>query len=204
MEPTQAHTASAVKATPTLADWIFILIVLAILSLVANLGHSAYLEAMHTENSKKNGEALSAWLTEAGTGRFKKAYEHPACAGGKTPVKPVEVDADGDGEPDVNTEPVPGTWGACFQHIMTSTDLKNLVNPFFNEPPKFIAACNPDDDSLMGSIVLEKMVATPPGSAVPVINSQLVETDPIDQKMQLRISVCDKGSYAIKIAEFEF
>ena len=87
---------------------------------------------------------------------------------------------------------------------MTSTDLKNLVNPFFNEPPKFIAACNPEDSTLMGSIVLEKMVATPPGSAVPVINSQLVETDPIDQKMQLRISVCDKGSYAIKIAEFEF
>ena len=56
MEPTQAHTASAVKATPTLADWIFILIVLAILSLVGRLGHDAYLEAMHTENSKKNGD----------------------------------------------------------------------------------------------------------------------------------------------------
>jgi hypothetical protein len=56
----------------------------------------------------------------------------------------------------------------------------------------------------MGSIVLEKMVATPPGSAVPVINSQLIDTDPIDQKMQLRVSICDKGSYAIKIAEFEF
>ncbi len=204
MEPTQAHTASAVKATPTLADWIFILIVLAILSLVGRLGHDAYLEAMHTENSKKNGEALSAWLTETGTARFKKTYDNAACAGGKAPVKPVEVDADGDGEPDVNTEPVPGTWGACFQHIMTSTDIKNLVNPFFNEPPNFIAACNPEDATLMGAIVLEKMVATPAGSAVPVINSQLVGTDPIDQKMQLRISVCDKGSYAIKIAEFEF
>jgi hypothetical protein len=78
------------------------------------------------------------------------------------------------------------------------------VNPFFDETPKFIAACNPDDESLMGSVVLEKMVATPPGSAVPVINSQLVESDPIDQKMQLRVSICDKGSYAIKIAEFEF
>jgi len=204
MEPTQAHTASAVKATPTLADWIFILIVLAILSLVGRLGHDAYLEAMHTEDSKKNGEALSAWLTETGTARFKKTYDNPACAGGKAPVKPVEVDTDGDGEPDVNTEPVPGTWGACFQHIMTSTDIKNLVNPFFNEPPNFIAACNPEDATLMGAIVLEKMVATPAGSAVPVINSQLVGTDPIDQKMQLRISVCDKGSYAIKIAEFEF
>ena len=187
-----------------MADWIFILIVLAILSLVAKLGHSAYLEAMHTENSKKNGEQLSAWLTEAGTARFKKTYEQTACAGGKAPVKPVEVDADGDGEPDVNTEQVQGTWGACFQYLMTQTELKNLVNPFFNEPLNFIAACNPDDESLMGAVVLEKMVTTPPGSAVPVINSQLVDSDPIDQKMQLRVSICDKGSYAIKIAEFEF
>ena len=204
MENTQSHTAHPVKTTPTLADWIFILIVLAILTLVANLGHSAYLEAMHTENSKKNGEDIAAWLTDIGTNRFKKNFDHHACAGGKAPVKPPEVDADGDGEPDVSTEPVPGTWGACFQHMMADSDLKDLVNPFFNEPPKFIAACNPDDDSLMGSIVLEKMVATPPGSAVPVINSQLVDTDAIDQKMQLRVSVCDKGSYAIKIAEFEF
>jgi hypothetical protein len=204
MENTQSPAAQSVKTTPTLADWVFILIVLAILSLVANLGHSAYLEAMHTENSKKNGEDIAKWLTETGANRFKKTFDMPACTGGKAPVKPPEVDADGDGEPDVNPEPVPGTWGACFQHMMTNTDLKQLVNPFFDETPKFIAACNPDDESLMGSVVLEKMVATPPGSAVPVINSQLVESDPIDQKMQLRVSICDKGSYAIKIAEFEF
>jgi hypothetical protein len=204
MESSSSHATKAVKTTPTLSDWVFILIVLAILSLVARLGHAAYLEAMHTENSKKNGEELSAWLTKTGADRFKKTFEHPACAGGKAPVKPVEVDADGDGEPDINTEPVAGTWGACFQYLKTQPLFKDMVNPFFNEPPNFIAACNPDDESLMGAIVLEKMVTTPPGSAVPVINSQLVDTDPIDQKMQLRVSICDKGSYAIKIAEFEF
>jgi hypothetical protein len=204
MESSSSHATKAVKTTPTLSDWVFILIVLAILSLVARLGHAAYLEAMHTENSKKNGEELSAWLTKTGADRFKKTFEHPACAGGKAPVKPVEVDADGDGEPDINTEPVAGTWGACFQYLKTQPLFKDMVNPFFNEPPNFIAACNPDDESLMGAIVLEKMVTTPPGSAVPVINSQLVDADPIDQKMQLRVSICDKGSYAIKIAEFEF
>ena len=204
MENTQSPAAQSVKTTPTLADWIFILIVLAILSLVANLGHSAYLEAMHTENSKKNGEDIAKWLTETGANRFKKTFDNPACTGGKAPVKPPEVDTDGDGEPDLVTEPMPGTWGACFQHMMTNTDLKQLVNPFFDETPKFVATCNPDDATLMGSIVLEKMVATPPGSAVPMINSQLIDTDPIDQKMQLRVSICDKGSYAIKIAEFEF
>jgi hypothetical protein len=56
----------------------------------------------------------------------------------------------------------------------------------------------------LGQIVLEKLTPTPPGSAVPIINSQLVDTDPIDQKIQVRLSVCDKGAYAIKISEFEY
>ena len=80
MESSSSHATKAVKTTPTLSDWVFILIVLAILSLVARLGHAAYLEAMHTENSKKNGEELSAWLTKTGADRFKKTFEHPACA----------------------------------------------------------------------------------------------------------------------------
>jgi hypothetical protein len=45
---------------------------------------------------------------------------------------------------------------------------------------------------------------TPPGSAIPFVGTQLVATDPIDYKMQLRVSVCDKGGDAIKVAEFEF
>jgi hypothetical protein len=203
MDNASSHPAHAVKTTPTLADWVFILIVLSILSVVAKLGHDAYLEAMSTEISKKNGEELVTWLTEAGTQRFNKGYDHPMCAGGKAPAKATASDQEGENN-DKEDKPTEGTWGACFQYLMTQTAFKDMVNPFFNEPPKFIPACNPDDDTLMGAMVLEKMVATPPGSAVPVINSQLVDTDPIDQKMQLRVSVCDKGSYAIKIAEFEF
>jgi hypothetical protein len=56
----------------------------------------------------------------------------------------------------------------------------------------------------MGAILLEDLMPTPPGSATPFVASQLLETDAIDYKMQLRLSVCDKGGYAIKIAEFEF
>jgi len=203
MQHTHTDAAHAVKTSPTLADWIFILIVLSILAVVTKLGHDAYLEAMNTENSKKNGEELAAWMTEAGTARFKKDFEHTACAGGKPPAK-VAANENAAPEENIDAPAAEGTWGACFNYLMTSTDFKDMINPFFNEPPKFIAACSPDDDSLMGAIVLEKMVATPPGSAVPVINSQLMDSDPIDQKMQLRVSVCDKGSYAIKIAEFEF
>ena len=53
MEHAHAHANPAVKTSPTFQDWIFIAIVLLILSVVARLGHDAYLEALNTELSKK-------------------------------------------------------------------------------------------------------------------------------------------------------
>lgn len=198
----------------TFQDFIFVIFVLSALVLVGFLGREAYLDAMKTEITKKNGEDLAAWLTEAGTLRFKKGYEIQACAGGKPPAvakveEPVVAAAEGENADKVEEAPVPepaqlGTWGACFAYLMAESDFKSMINPFTQEAPQFIAACNPADHSLAGQIVLEKLTPTPPGSAVPIINSQLVDTDPIDQKVQLRLSVCDKGAYAIKISEFEY
>jgi hypothetical protein len=222
-----------VKTTPTFVDWIFILIVLSVLASVALLGHDAYLEAMKTEVTKKNGEDLAAWLTKASAQRFKHPTSLTECMGGKPPVAeliepsteltsmqnaestvavteetaPVTtkdiVEVSDDQQAAVN-ELKPGTWGACFDYVMTKSELKDMLNPFTGEAPLFVAACIPSDPNLPGAILIEKLTPTPPGSAVPVINSQLVNSDPIDQKLQLRISVCDKGSYSIKIAEFEF
>jgi hypothetical protein len=79
-----------------------------------------------------------------------------------------------------------------------------MVNPFTGKAPNFIPACDPADRSLVGSIVIEKSTANPPGSAVATVTSQLVDADLIAEKMALKISVCDKGSYAVKVAEFEF
>jgi hypothetical protein len=200
----------------TFQDFIFVILVISALVMVTFLGHEAYLDAMKTEITKKNGEELASWLTESGTLRFKKDYDVAACAGGKPPTPaakvdtsaaaPVEGEVTGKAEePNSAPESVQaGTWGACFEHLLKEGVLKDMVNPFTNEAPQFIAACNPADHSLAGQIALEKLTPTPPGSAVPIINSQLVDTDPIDQKLQLRLSVCDKGAYAIKIAEFEY
>ena len=208
-----------VKTSPTFADWVFILFVIGALYVVADLGHDAYLEGMKTEITKKNGEEFATWLTEAATNRFKADFEHAACMGGKPPAAaktesaPAAPATNEDGQAvatadktasETSADPVAGTWGACIKYMMTQTSFKDMINPFFDEPPQFVAACVPTDTSLPGMFVVEKLVPTPPGSAVPIINSQLVDADPIDQKIQVRVSVCDKGSYAIKIAEFEF
>jgi hypothetical protein len=173
------------------ADKLFIAFLVLVVAAVTWLGVVNYKEALKVEASKSNGEAWVAWLTETGTTRFEADSKHPACKGGTKP--PADAKAD-----------TPGTWGACLAHIMATTELKDQINPFFNATPHFVAACDPKDRTLMGAILLEDLMPTPPGSATPFVASQLLETDAIDYKMQLRLSVCDKGGYAIKVAEFEF
>ena len=176
---------------PNSADKLFLTFLVVIVVAVTWLGVVNYKEALKTEQAKSNGEAWVAWLTETGTTRFEADTQHPACKGGVKPAADAKAGT-------------PGTWGACLAHIMATTDLKDQVNTFFNATPHFVAACVPSDRTLMGAILLEDLMPTPPGSATPFVASQLLETDSIDYKMQLRLSVCDKGGYAIKVAEFEF
>ena len=172
----------------------FLLFMALIVVAVTWLGFINFTEGRKTEDAKSNGEAWVEWLTEQGTKRFEEDYKIEACKGGVKPsVDPAKSDA-----------PVLGTWGACLDYIMKNTELKDQSNTFFNKPPQLIEKCIPADLSTAGAIVIEDLKPTPPGSAIPFVGSQLVETDPIDYKMQLRVLVCDKGGYAIKVAEFEF
>ncbi len=177
----------------TLSDVIFIIFLISILVFLGWSGSLAYSEGMKTEATKRNGEAWASWLTEAGTERFNANYAISECA----PV--VHVD---NTKPELNT---PRTWGECLKAITTtSTPLATLTNPFFNTPITFVAKCSRGDQSLIGSMVLEKLIPTPVGSSLPFTISQLVESDHIDQKTQIRITVCDNGAYPIFIADVEF
>lgn len=191
MASSSDHTSGNQHLGPNTADKLFLAFLVLIVIAVTWLGVVNYKEALKTEASKSNGEAWVAWLTEAGTQRFEADTTLTACKGGVKPAADAKAND-------------PGTWGACLAHIMATTDLKDQINPFFNKTPHFVAACVPSDRTLMGAILLEDLMPTPPGSATPFVASQLLETDSIDYKMQLRLSVCDKGGYAIKVAEFEF
>jgi hypothetical protein len=180
----------------------------------------AHKEALKTEGTKRNGEQWAAWLSQESAKRFEPGYALGACAGGLKAAAPAapapmasaaEADADAPAADPAAAAPVsasvaptPNTWGSCLEFLTTQTEFKDMVNPFTGKPPVFIAACNPADHSLVGSIVIDKVTANPPGSAVATVTSQLLATDPIADKVQLKIAVCDKGSYAIKIAELEF
>jgi hypothetical protein len=192
-------------------DYGFIIFILLVLVAVTMLGVIGQREAMKTEGTKRNGEQWAAWFTKASETRFAPDYAIAACAGGaKAAAAPAATAAGEDAKPvdapaaDAAVAPVAGTWGACLAHLMSATEFKDMVNPFTGKAPNFIPACNPADHSLVGSIVIEKSTANPPGSAIPSVTSQLGDADLIAEKMALKVSVCDKGSYAVKVAEIEF
>jgi len=192
-------------------DYGFMALIVVVLIAVALLGVHSVRVALKTEGTKRNGEQWAAWFTKASETRFAPDYAIAACAGGAKPAAaPAAAAAGEDAKPadapaaDAATAPAAGTWGACLAHLMSASEFKDMVNPFTGKAPNFIPACDPADRSLVGSIVLEKSTANPPGSAVATVTSQLVDADLIAEKMALKISVCDKGSYAVKVAEIEF
>ncbi len=205
------------KFTP--GDYMFLTFMAVVVLAVIWIGVLAHEEASKTEGAKRNGEQLVAWLTEAGTQRANPDYAVGACAaGGKAPEAVPAVAAQAASAPEdaastAEAAPAapakeaakgPNTWGACMAQMFSLPAFKDMKNPFFEERPQFVAACVPSDSTLTGAMVVEKLVPTPVGSSIPFVASQLVDADLIDAKLQLRVSVCDKGSYAIKIAEFEF
>ena len=109
-------------------------------------------------------------------------------------------------EPSAGAAPatVVPTWGECFKQLNKNPILKDMVNPFTDARPLIVDKCIPSNQALHGALVLDKLLPTPAGSAVPMVQSSLTATDPINLKFQIRIYVCDKGSYPIRITDADF
>ena len=199
----------------TIADGFFCLFMAILLVLVCWMGFFTRSEALKTESTKQNGEALVAWLKAASEDRFKPGYQYSACAGqspGETgpsaQAQLPSVSADAASAATASSPPpVPAakaTWGGCLEELMAKTELKNLRNPFIGGVPKFVTECSRSDRSLVGAIDLDKIIATPVGSAVATVKSDLVNGDSISEKIKIAVTVCDKGAYPIKIDEIDF
>ena len=109
------------------------------------------------------------------------------------------------GSEPVAVQNVARTWSECLKYLTSDKGpWSKMSNPFNDEPLTFIDKCDPTNHEIPGFIVLESINPTPPGSAVPSYTNPLASTDAIDKKMLLRVTICDKGSYPIPIADIEF
>jgi hypothetical protein len=199
----------------TLPDMMFMAFLVFAVVGVSWVGYLSFKEGMKTETAKRNGEAWAKWLTDAGAARFKEGFSPSDCAAGVFPLGAVAPSpATAASAPVATLEKVdalattatgPRTWGDCKAALSKpESPLGDLRNPFLDKPLELIEKCDKSNRSVAGSMVLEKLTPTPPGSAVPHTPSQLVPADPIDQKLQLRVTMCDRGGYPIRIAELEF
>lgn len=169
---------------PLPSDWLFIIFLIFAVLGVSWVGVLAYREGLNTETIKRHGETWGQFLVTQSTLRGQEDYPLTACSA----------------KPEPKT-----TWGECYQSLVApGGPLDDLTNPFTRAPQKLAAACNPNDRSLVGALVLEKLTPTPPGSPVPFITEALTEDDAISQKLQIRVTVCDKGASPIRVGEFEF
>ena len=179
-----AQVAPVNSGMPNRSDILFLILLACIMATVAWVGVLAYKEGYKNEVTKHNGEAWVKWMKDNSEARTQEGFSVENCAASETERK---------------------RWGDCFKELTEKVaPLNNLTNPFTNVPVHFVGKCDPKDRSTIGAIFLEKLVATPMGSAVPVVASQLVDNDPIDTKLTLKLTVCDKGGYPIKVDEFEF
>jgi hypothetical protein len=212
METQSGPEAAGIKHAGGLStgDYGFLTLMVAVLVAVIWVGALSYEEGMNTEKSKRNGEAWVTWLTDNGARRLDADYAMTACAGGLQVAAVAETTQQApaaEGETPtkaVPAAPVANSWGACLEEILKKTELKDQINPFTGKAPELIEKCDPADHNLHGNISIEKSVATPVGSAVPAIISPLVAADALETKLQLKLSICDKGAYSIKVSEFEF
>lgn len=215
METLTAPHPEAPPSSFNLYDGFFVVFLGLVFVVVTWLGIHTRQEALKTEATKGNGEAWVAWFKEASGKRFDANYAYATCAGGvhadsakPSPVPEVAIASSetktSDVPKDSSISPAAGSWGACLAELLQKTSFKDMRNPFNGEAPKYVEACTPGDLSLIGGIDIEKSIATPAGSAIPFVKSNLAPTDSIKEKQLLTVTVCDKGGYPIKIAEIEF
>ena len=199
----------------TLPDMFFMAFLVFAVVGVGWVGYLSFKAGMKTETTKRNGEAWAKWMTDAGVARHKEGFLPGECAAGVFPLGAVVPSAaPAASAPEASPEKSdtlattatgPRTWGDCQAALSKpESPLGDVRNPFLDKPLELIEKCDRSNRSVAGSMVLEKLTPTPPGSAVPHTPSQLMPADPIDQKLQLRVTMCDSGGYPIRIAEVEF
>lgn len=181
MEPANALPTPG-HGKPNVWDLVFLLLLATCLLGAAYVGVLAYREGVKTEVSKRNGEAWLEWLASQSVDRAQSGYTVEACA-----ARPG------------------ATWGVCEAWLLgEGGPMQPQRNAYSDGPIQITATCGGADRTVAGRIALERVTPLPPGAAVPFTVGPLVAGDSIEQKVTIRVSVCNKDASAIRVGEVDF
>ncbi len=181
MEPARALPVPS-DGKPQRWDVLFLILLAASLMGAAYVGVLAYREGVKTETTKRTGETLMEWLAEQAAVRGTEAYPHVACAARSG-----------------------ATWGACLSQVLgEGGPLQGQRNAYTGDAVRILGACGGADRSVAGHMALELVTPLPPGAAVPFTVGPLLPQASIEQKITLRVAVCERDGGALRVGETEF
>ena len=153
------------------------------LAMVGVLGRMSLAEARKTDSSKDRAVALLQWFDDLAADPAKVDLAQ------RDKCKPDDV-ANGSGK----------TWLACRNALLAEGGpLHGVVNPFDSEYSVFGDKCDRKNTATRGIIVVEESLKVMPGQ--PAAFGPMPPTRPLEKDLGFRVTVCDKGSFPIKVGE---
>jgi hypothetical protein len=171
-----------------LSEFLFILTLVGALVLVGFLGRISMQEARRTEAAKEQAVKFVQWFESlsANAGEIPSAIKEQC----KT------------AEPGDKGAPAAGgaTWQTCRDALaLEGGPLHGYVNPFSAEYAVFNEKCDRKNIATRGAIVVEEALKVPPGQAA--VFAAMQDARQLEKELAFRVTICDKGSFPIKIGE---
>lgn len=171
-----------------LSEFLFVVTLIGALVLVGFLGGISVQEARRTDAAKERAVKMVQWFESLSA----NASETTAAIKDQCGVaEPVEKTA---------STSVAKTWQACREALaLEGGPLYGYVNPFGEENPLFSEKCDRKNISTRGAIIVEESLKVPPG--LPAAFAPIQDGRLLERGLAFRVTICDKGSYPIKIGE---
>ena len=172
---------SSTKLGPTSSDLFFLGFLILNLCFVSYLGKDLYQVAINLEKSKAQGEVFLAWSEE-----FNKNIDATPSPSPQSCLPKKE-------------EEIENKWGDCIADLFGAEGtFKDFVNHINHANPIFSKVCSKANQESSGTLVFDKITPGPTGAPTyaPLENSEI-----LGKGLNYRVSVCDRGFYAIKIGE---
>lgn len=171
-----------------LSELMFIVLLVSAMVLVVFVGRLSLDEARRTEAAKEAGVLLLKALDELSA----ESAAPPAAV--RDRCKPGEAAAPKEGEP------AEKTWTACREALTAAGGpLHEFKNPFEQDYAVFAEKCDRNNRTTRGAIVVEELLKGAPGQ--PATYAPIAASRALEKDLGIRIAVCDKGSFVIKIGE---
>ena len=162
----------------TKSDLLFLLFAALVVACIAWIGYSIWDDEVRSQQTKENGEHLSAWLAEKGANRQTENAFAPC-------------------------DPKTMSWAECRNALVApGGPFAHIKNEFEKTNLTFAPDCERTRENTLGAIIMQKGTAKPDGSGYSY--APLSDDEKLEAAIPMRLSICARAFSVVHIAEFIF